>query len=273
MQECVAPDQATESMLSSQLLDFLPLWGVFLLTLAVLLLASEGGYRLGRGIQKRRPDRSETNLGTIVGAALAFLGFLLAFLTGTAVNIFNGRVQLVVQEANAIGTTYLRAGYLDEPYSTESRQLLREYVDTRLAALDQDRREAAIARSEEIHMELWRRAEIVARESPVPTISIYISALNEVIDLHEQRVNLELGIRIPPTILLGLYLVGILTMALIGLHHSHAGQRNLVALVAMVLILSMVFYLIVDLDRSQQGLLKVPQTALLDLQRQLSALP
>ena len=96
---------------------------------------------------------------------------------------------------------------------------------------------------------LWRRAEIVARESPLPTISIYISALNEVIDLHSERVNLELGVRLPPTTVLGLYLVGILTMVLIGLHNSYEGQRNLVALVAMILILSMVFLLIVDLDR------------------------
>lgn len=61
------------------------------------------------------------------------------------------------------------------------------------------------------------------------------------LDLNTERANLELGVRIPPTILLGLYLVGILTMALIGLHNSNAGQRNLPALVAMVLILSMVF--------------------------------
>lgn len=260
-------------MLISEPLDLLPVWGVYLLTVIVFLLSSEGGYRLGRGIKKRWPDRSESDVGTIVAAALAFLGFLLAFLTGTALNVYSGRARLVVQEANAIGTTYLRAGYLDEPYSTESRQLLREYVDTRLAALDPDRLEAAIARSEEIQMELWRRAEIVARESPVPTISIYISALNEVIDLHTERVHLELGVRIPATILLGLYLVGVLTMFLIGLHNGYEGQRNLVALVAMVLILSMVFLLIVDLDRSGQGLVQVPQKALLDLQRTLGVQP
>lgn len=260
-------------MLSVQPLDLLPIWGVYLITVLVLLLAVEGGFRLGSLVQKRWPDRSESGVGTMVGASLAFLGFFLAFMTGTAMNIFSGRVQLVVREANAIGTTYLRAGYLDEPYSTESRQLLREYVDMRLAALDRAQRDTAIARSEEIQQELWGRAEIVARESPVPTIALYITALNEVIDLHTERLNLELGIRIPPTILLGLYLVAVLTMTLIGLHGSYTGKRNLVALVSVVLILSMVFLLIIDLDRSQQGLLNVPHKALIDLQRQLSAQP
>lgn len=256
-------------MIASQPLDLLPIWGVYVFTVGVLLLSLEGGYRLGNFSQQRWPDRSESGVGTMVGASLAFLGFLLAFITGIAVNIFNGRLQLVIKEANAISTTYLRAGYLEEPYSIESRQLLREYVDMRLAAVDRNRREAAIARSEEIHQELWSLAEIVAKNSPTPTTSIYISALNEVIDLHTERINMELGIRVPPTILLGVYLVAMLTMLLIGVHGSYSGKRNFLALVTMVLILSMVFLVIVDLDRSQQGLLRVSQKALIDLQRQI----
>ena len=260
-------------MLTSQPLDLLPIWGVFLFTVAVLLLANLAGSRLGYAVQKRWPDRSESGVGTMVGASLAFLGFLLALITGTGINILSGRIELVVQEANAIGTTYLRAGYLDEPYSTESRQLLREYVDMRLAALERTRRDAALVRSEEIQQELWSRAEIVARENPVPTIALYIQALNEMIDLHTERVHIELGIRIPPTIVLGLYIVAMLTMMLIGVLTSYSGRPNAVALAAVALILAMVFLLIVDLDRSQQGMLQVSQKALLDLQRQLSVQP
>ena len=260
-------------MIASQPLDLLPVWGVYIFTVGVLLLCLEGGYRLGNFVEVRWPDHSEAGVGTLVGASLAFLGLLLAFITSTAVNIFNGRLQLVVKEANAIGTAYLRAGYLEEPYSIESRQLLREYVDLRLAALDQNQHEAAIVRSEQIHQELWSRAEIVAKNSPTPTTSIYISALNEIIDLHTERINLELGIRIPPTILLGVYLVAMLTMLLIGVHDSYLGKRNYLALVIMVLILSVVFLLIVDLDRSHQGLLQIPQKALIDLQHQIQLGP
>ena len=74
----------------------------------------------------------------MLGAALALLGFLLAFVTSIAIGNFNQRRHLVVLEANAIRTTYLRAGYLTEPYGTQSRELLREYVSLRLEALDPD---------------------------------------------------------------------------------------------------------------------------------------
>ena len=68
----------------------------------------------------------------------------------------------MIQEANAIGTTYLRSGYLDEPYRTELAGSVREYVDLRLAALDPAKLEMAITRSEQIHNELWKSAETIA---------------------------------------------------------------------------------------------------------------
>jgi len=188
---------------------------------------------------------------------------------GFAANLSSERRQLVIKEANAIGTAYLRAGYLDEPYRTDSRDLLREYVDMRLALLDPEKRVDAFFRSEEIHNELWQRAEQVARESPLDTISLYISAVNEVIDVHTERIIYGIDIRVPATVLLGMFIVALFTMFLVGMQSGYAEKRNYVALVVMVLILSVVFFLIVDLDRSQEGLMRVPQQALYDLQRQL----
>ncbi len=252
-----------------QPLDVLPIWGVYLFSLVLLSLSVEAGFRLGRWIEKRWPDRSETGVGTMVGASLAFLGFMLAFVTGFAMNIFNERQHLVISEANAIGTAYLRAGYLEEPISAESRQLLREYLDQRLIALDPAQLEAAMTRSEQIHTELWSRAEISARQNSTPTMALYLSALNEVIDLHTERVNMSLGIRVPPTVLLGVLLVAALTMLLLGMFMSYSGSRNIAAMLIMALILTAVFLIVVDLDRSTQGLIQVPQQALFDLQKQL----
>ena len=113
-------------MYNSQPLDLLPTWSVFLLTVIILLLALEAGFRVDKLVQRRWPHKSEVSVGTLVGAALALLGFLIAFVTGIAVSNYNERRQLVITEANAIGTAYLRAGYLAEPYREESRQLLRE---------------------------------------------------------------------------------------------------------------------------------------------------
>lgn len=260
-------------MLNVQPLDYLPIWGVYLLTVLVLLLAIEVGYRSGLASQKRRPDQAEAGVGAMVGASLAFLGFILAFIIGIAVNIYNERRALVVDEANAIGTTYLRAEYLDEPFSTESRDLLREYVDTRLAALDRNQLVAALTRSEEIHQELWNQVVTLAKANPTPTTALYISSLNEVIDIHSERFNISLEVRVPPAILLGLYIVAVLSMFLIGMQGSFTATRNIIAPIVMVLILSLVFVLITDLERSQQGLMQVSQQPLLALQQQLRLTP
>jgi hypothetical protein len=260
-------------MSTNQPLDLLPIWSIYILTVVLLFLAAEAGFRLGKRVQKRWPDKAETGVGTVVGAALALLGFLLAFVTSIAMTNFNERRHLVVLEANAIGTTYLRAGYLADPYKTESRKLLREYVDLRLKALEPGNLDAAIARSDKINDELWLLAEEVARGNSASTTSIYLSSLNEVIDLHSERLSAELGYRVPPSIVLGLYIVALLTMVLIGVYDSYREKHNLLALVMVVLIVSVAFLLIVDMDRSYVGLFQIPQKALIDLQQKLILSP
>jgi hypothetical protein len=162
---------------------------------------------------------------------------------------------------------------LTEPFAAESRQLLREYVNLRLEALDPANTDAAIVRSEQIHDELWSRAETLAREDPGPAITLYITSLNEVIDLHTERLVAELGFRVPPIIVNGLYIVAVLTMMLVGVHNSYRERHNLIAEIIVVLILSVVFLLIVDLDRSHLGIMKIPQEALIDLQQKLITAP
>jgi hypothetical protein len=262
-----------EKMDLTQPLDMLPIWSIYILTVLILFLAAEAGFRLGKSVQSRWPDQAEPGVGTLVGAALAFLGFLLAFVTSIAIGNFDQRRQLVVSEANAIGTTYLRAGYLPESFGVESRELLREYVGLRLKAIDRAATAGAIIRSEQIHEELWLRAEEVAKKDPGPTMALYLSSLNEVIDLHTERVNAELGFRVPPTIVLGVYIVAVLTMILIGVHDSYREKHNRIALVIVVLIVSVVFLVIIDMDRSSVGLLQIPQKALIELQQKFLLTP
>jgi len=198
------------------------------------------------------------------------LGFLLAFITGLAANRFDHRRALVLSEANAIGTTWLRAGFLDAPIGEESRALLRDYVDMRLAALDPARRLEARTRSEEIHRELWSRAEAAARARPdSEVVALYIQALNEVIDVHTMRVVAVLSSRIPSSIWLGVIVVVILTMVLVGLHSSYGERENWPGLILLTLVFAAVFTLIIDLDRPTQGMLQVNQQALFDLREQL----
>ena len=115
-----------------QLLDSLPILGVFVTFMIVGLITSEGGYHLGRWWQNHTPDEKEGPTAMIVGSLLALMGFLLAITMGMASDRFDTRRGLVLAEANSVGTTYLRAGYLPESASSEIRDLLREYVPLRI---------------------------------------------------------------------------------------------------------------------------------------------
>jgi ABC-type antimicrobial peptide transport system permease subunit len=251
------------------------MWAVYPVTVVTMLVAMEGGYRYVKAKHRTTPPQSDAGLGAISGATLGMLAFLLAFVVGFGVNVYGERRALVLDEANAIRSTYLRAGYLVEPYRTESRDLLSEYVDWRLAAAqDPQKLDQALTRSEEIHGELWALAETVVIEvDKSDTISAYVDALNQVITLHAERVVKALQVRIPPLILWGMYAISLATMFLVGMLSGYAPNRSLIGLVLLTLVLAVVLYLIVDLDRSQEGLLRVSQQPLIDLQSQLPTLP
>ncbi len=128
----------------NQPLDAVPLWALYPLTVVVFLAALAGGFYFAKGREKT-PSKSDRGVGAISGATLGLLAFLLAFVVGFGVNVWQERRVVVVSEANAIGTTYLRAGYLDEPFQTKSRHLLMEYADQRVSIYEEGDLEAAKA--------------------------------------------------------------------------------------------------------------------------------
>src|ERR1043166_2777816 len=128
-------------------LDALPLWGLFIVILLVVLLSVECGYRLGKYRRSRSEQEKEAPVGTMVGATLGLLAFILAFTFGLAAARFDARRQVLLDEANAIGTTYLRAGTLPER-GEQIRGLLRENVAARLEAMQSGNIAEGISRSE-----------------------------------------------------------------------------------------------------------------------------
>jgi hypothetical protein len=254
----------------AQPLDLLPITAVYLLSVVLLLLAIECGFQLNRKLRARIKDESDAHVGVVAGASLGLLGFLLAFVVNLGTNVFSERLHLIIAEVNAISTAHLRAGLLEEPQRSASRQLLTDYVDLRLQAWQFGGLDEALRRSLEIQTQLWTLAEHSAIEQPTPTKSLYLGALNDVFDRHTERVVFGLGIRIPPTVVLSLYLVAILSVFLVGMLARNHEQRNLPATFILSLILSAVLLLIVDLDRPNDGFLRVPHQPMFDLQQQLS---
>ena len=166
-------------------LDSLPLWGLYVATVVIILLAVEGGQRLGKYRQQHTEQELEAPVSVMVGATLGLLAFMLAFTFGLAASRFDMRRGFVVDEANAIGTTYLRAELLTEPHRTEVRNLLREYVDVRLELVRPGKAEEAMQKSDQLHGRLWSQAVDVGEKNPGSIVAgLFIGSLNEVIDLH-----------------------------------------------------------------------------------------
>ena len=258
------------------LLDALPLWAVLVVTLVLTLLSVEIGHRLARYQRRRSDGEKESSVGSMagstgamVGAMLGLLAFMLAFTFGMAASFFQARREVVLSEANAIGTTYLRAAMLPESIGTEARHLLREYVDVRLEAAKGINVDQAVSQSEELHGRLWSQAIAASANDRSPVTALFIQSLNEVIDLHAKRVMVALRSRIPTSIWLTLYLLAILSMAAVGYNHGLTSTRRSLAALALIVAFSAVMLLIVDLDRPGEGALRVSQQSMIDLRNSM----
>ncbi len=251
-------------------LDVLPLWGLFLTILVLVLAAIEGGYRLGSYRHRQSGREKEAPVGAMVGATLGLLAFMLAFTFGMAASRFDTRKQLVLDEANAIGTTYLRTAMLPERRD-EMRALLRSYVDARLEAVRSGRVAEEILRSEDIQDQLWSAATAVGLQHPDSiVVGLFVQSLNEVIDLHAKRVTAGLRNRIPGAIWVALLTIATLSLAAMGYHSGLVGTIRSLALIVVAIAFSAVIALIADLDRPQEGTLTVSQQALIDVRHSMN---
>lgn len=254
------------------LIDTLPIAGVFLAFAILALLLYELGFRLGRWLQARTPEEKEGPTGMLVGSILALMAFLLAITMGMATDRYDTRRGLVLEEANAVGTTYLRAGYLPEPAGSASRELLREYVPLRIAPVGATVEKLApeLARASEIQNELWAIAEELAGTAPdSDTLALYIMSLNETIDVATMRQTAAIYARVPETVLLLLFVGSALTLGMVGYSAGLTGRRSPLTAIVLIVVLGAVITLIIDIERPQGGTLTVSQVPLIQLQEQI----
>ncbi|NOQ15965.1 MAG: hypothetical protein GQ581_02805 [Methyloprofundus sp.] len=253
-------------------LDLLPIWVLFILTLLVFLMVVEAGFRLGNRNSTTVKEGQRSQVSAIMGTTLGLLTFLLAFTFGKAETRFSAKKLMVVESANAIGTAYLRTDLLVEPYATQAKVLLHEYIELHVQAPQHMRNgdyvklEQALARSGTIEDLLWQQAVVVARQNPsVFTVELYIQALNSVFDIKVVRVWVALLNRIAPTIWGTLYFIALISMGALGYYSGLNGRRSPAVTIALVLTFSAVMLLIIDLDRPKVSLFKVNQQVMLDL--------
>jgi hypothetical protein len=250
----------------------LPLAAVFSLAVVVVLASLSIGYRLGLRRFKHVEKLDEGPIGSIVGAMLGLLAFILAFTFGIASSRFDVRKQLLLDEVNAIGTAVLRADLLPEPHAAESRRLLKAYVDIRVAqGLQLKDIATAIADSEALQRELWSHAIQLAKADLNSDIgALFVESVNNVIDLHTTRITVALRYHIPLRIWMGLLSVTVLAMIAVGYQFGLSGRKNILIALVLTLAFSAVVLLIADLDRATQGALQVSQEPMLKLQEALN---
>lgn len=254
-------------------LDLLPLWLMFAAVCALSGLALEGGYRFSRWRQSSNLVEKESPVGAMVASILALFAFLLAFTFSMAATRYEARRQAVLDESNAVGTTYLRTRLLPEPQRAESARLLREYVAARLRAAENQRMGDLLERSAELHERLWVLAVQSVEKQPTPITGLYVQSLNEMIDMHSVRVQSGLRSRIPLVIWIGLLAIAMLAMGSVGYLSGLSGTRRSPAMLGLVLAFAGVFYMIADLDRGREGFLRVSQQPLIDLQNSMAGEP
>lgn len=272
-------------------LDAVPMGWIWVGSVILFVTAGELAFRLARSqVQARktpgltngetRPrdgavlDDQRTHAGVLLGALLALLGLLLAFSFNIVESRFQSRKQLVLQEANAIGTTYLRAGLLPAPHPGHIRGLLHAYVKPRLAIEHPRDLPTLLAEAENFHARLWRSAEQAASVDPdAETVGLFLTSLNDVIDLHQERITVSLYHRLPRPILISLFLLASLSIAVLGFSAGLGNSRTPLPTAAVMFAIALVVSLIIELDRPWQRIFDVNQQALGDVERTMREHP
>ncbi len=248
--------------------------------LALLLVVCIGGsVGLGMALGRRyrvRGRGDQESVGVVQAAMLGLVGLLLAFGLSMAVGRFEERRVIVVQEANDIGTTYLRAQLLSEPTRTESMVLLHEYAGGALALARSTPGTNAFneqsAELQQLQRALWAMADDAVRSNPQGTAPrLYVDALNSMIDVHTDRVaSLYNGVPGPVValeILASAVAAGVLSLYLATLGRSLISALLTAGLIAVILFVTF------DLDRPRRGFITVPYGPLASLEDSMTLPP
>jgi hypothetical protein len=250
-----------------------PLYAALLCVGMLVLL--EVGRRLGLRRLGRDPQGARTGAGAVDGAVFGLLGLLIAFTFSGAASRFDSRRELVVEEANNIGTAWLRIDLLPAEAQPELRELFRRYLDSRL---ETHRRlpDLAAAREElnrsfELQNDIWTHAVRSCQQANSTTATmLLLPALNDMIDILTTQ-NMASLIH-PPLIIYIMLGVLALAAALLAGHAMAGGKtRNWVHLLTFAVVMAATVYVILDIEYPRLGLIRVDAVdqVLADLRRSM----
>jgi hypothetical protein len=245
----------------------IPLWVNALAFLLLLSLAVEAGYRTGLRQRLANESAERTTRGDVtLSAMLALLGLMLAFTYAFTLSRADARKQAIVEEANTIGTAFLKADFLAEPGRGALRAGLLDYAGTRIITAEQVKdaasRRVTLARMAEAQSRLWPALEQALRGKPLgPYEASMMQAVTEVLDAQTRR-NMAGFDRMPPVVTLLLLAIAALSLAVAGHNAGLRGGISRPRMAGFVLILSFLMLVILDFDRPQTGFIRLSNAPL-----------
>jgi hypothetical protein len=244
----------------------------FLVGAAIIFLASEFGWR--QGIRTEGHGASG-NISALEQSLLGLLALIVGFTLFLALTRFDARRDAVLNEANAISTTALRARLLPEPHRTESLKLLREYAQIRIDYIPTGKSIAelptVIDRSNNIHEALWQQVKALsAKDNNMVPTGIFIQTLNEMIDNQGKRLS-ALRNNIPEVVLLSLFGIAAIACGFAGYASGLDPLRTRLPVFITAFLVCSVIFIILDLDRPNVGFITISQQPMIDTVASLSA--
>ena len=250
-------------------------WALGLILFAVVLGATGLGLLLGTYLRHRSETLREP-FAALQAALLGVVGLILAFGLALAVGRYESRRAAVVDDANAIGTTYLRAQTLAEPVRTRSLDLLARYTDTSIRLSEAVPNSAvaddAVDDGQQLQRELWALAGQALDGAPTASAPrLYVESLNEMIDMQTVRVA-ALSNRVPGAVLALEVIGAAVALGLLAFYLAIVG-RGVVTVVLAAALVTMLLLVTFDLDRPTRGVIRVPDTPLTNLRASMELPP
>lgn len=238
------------------------LWLAAFILFLLLAGAAEVGALLRTRLGRDPAERSDGE-GYLLSAVLALLGLLIAFTFSLAIARFDARRQLVVNEGNAIGTAWLRAGLAANGTGGPLQHAITDYTDVRLGLSrgeDSSKVEVATGAAQAA---VWRQLPAAIAATQPPIAATIITAVNEMFDAASSR-KAERAARIPAQVLLVLVLYAVAAAAIVGYVMRAGGRRHRAITLILFFLLTLALALILDLDRPTSGAILVSQQPMLD---------
>jgi len=241
---------------------------IFVISLLVMWLASQLGLALPR--RKENLEGAREDFGIILGATLTLLGLIIGFTFSMAIARYDQRKNLEEEEANAIGTEYVRADLLPPAEAAKVRSLLEQYLDERLAYyavknIHISALSAINAETAQLQDELWKAVAVPGIANPNQVTALAVSGMNDVLN-SQGYTQAAWWNRIPVAAWVLMASIAILCNLLIG-YGAHQPRKNLLLVLPLLVALS--FLLIADIDSPRGGVIRVKPMNLVSLSQSM----